>query len=114
MTDAADLEIARDVRPRDRRAVLEMRADHPVWVIAAYLEIEVIQVEAVIRCADDGTLPCPGDDDILAHEAVAGWQGALTHEGALHGKGAPVILGMDLSSSPDVSISTVYPARGKP
>ena len=80
MTDAADLEIAMDVPPRDRRAVLEMRVDHAAWAIAAYLEIEVIQVEAVIRCADDGTLPCPGDDDILAHDALAGWQGALTHE----------------------------------
>lgn len=82
MTDAADLEIALDVPPRDRRAVLEMRSQCAPWAIAAYLEIEVIQVEAVIRCADDGTLPCPGDDDILAHEALAGWQGALTHEGA--------------------------------
>lgn len=95
MTDPADLEIALDVRPRDRRAVLEMRSQHAPWAIAAYLELEVLQVEAVIACADDGRLPCPTEDDILAHEAVAGWNGALTHEGALSAPGV-------LSSKPEL------------
>lgn len=83
MTDAPQLETALNVGARNRRAILNLRHNHECWAIAGYLDLEVPEVQAVISCADSGTLRCPSEEDILAEESLAHWVvGAATHEGA--------------------------------